>query len=191
MAASRTPWTSVVPRPSTTRRWAAPRRRAPTRKSSRGGWTRLWARSAARGRQSPIGVFLLSCDCAHGLHPNYADKHQPQHQPLLGKGVVIKTNANQRYATTPILAQMVREVGKKDQVPIQEFVVRNDCPCGSTIGPLLSSQLGLRTVDVGAPQWAMHSCRETAHSADVESLQKLCLGLFKNFRAVDNSTRRL
>mmetsp|Transcript_10840 Transcript_10840/g.27078 ORF Transcript_10840/g.27078 Transcript_10840/m.27078 type:complete len:584 (+) Transcript_10840:101-1852(+) len=135
--------------------------------------------------------FLLSCDCAHGLHPNYAEKHQTEHQPLLGSGVVIKTNANQRYATTPILAQMVRNLGKRSEVPIQEFVVRNDCPCGSTIGPLLSARLGVRTVDVGAPQWAMHSCRETAHGKDIVALQQLCVGLFRHFRAVDQSCQPL
>lgn len=140
-----------------------------------------WHELAARS-------FLLSCDCAHGLHPNYADKHQAEHQPLLGDGVVIKTNANQRYATTPTLAAMVRELGRRAEVPIQEFVVRNDCPCGSTIGPLLSAQLGVRTVDVGAPQWAMHSCRETAHGADVEALRELCRGLFMHFRSVDKTT---
>eukprot|EP00931_Biecheleriopsis_adriatica_P068955 TRINITY_DN42842_c0_g1_i1.p1 TRINITY_DN42842_c0_g1~~TRINITY_DN42842_c0_g1_i1.p1 ORF type:complete len:567 (+),score=119.15 TRINITY_DN42842_c0_g1_i1:66-1703(+) len=132
--------------------------------------------------------FLLSCDCAHGLHPNYLKKHQDQHQPLLGEGVVIKANVNQRYATTPLLAEMVRKVGKKSNVPLQEFVVRNDCPCGSTIGPLLSAQLGVRTVDVGAPQWAMHSIRETAHRNDVPALRDLCLGIFRHFRSVDSST---
>lgn len=135
--------------------------------------------------------FLLSCDCAHGLHPNYMSKHQAEHQPTLGKGIVIKTNSNQRYATTPLLAQMVRQVCKASDVPVQEFVVRNDCPCGSTIGPLLSAQLGLRTVDVGAPQWAMHSCRETAHRDDVAALRDLCLGFFKHFRTVDSSTTAL
>eukprot|EP00930_Biecheleria_cincta_P022893 TRINITY_DN16626_c0_g2_i1.p1 TRINITY_DN16626_c0_g2~~TRINITY_DN16626_c0_g2_i1.p1 ORF type:complete len:565 (-),score=101.81 TRINITY_DN16626_c0_g2_i1:103-1797(-) len=135
--------------------------------------------------------FLLSCDCAHGLHPNYMSKHQAEHQPILGKGIVIKTNSNQRYATTPLLAQMVRQVCKASDAPAQEFVVRNDCPCGSTIGPLLSAQLGVRTVDVGAPQWAMHSCRETAHCDDVAALRDLCLGVFKHFRTVDASTTAL
>jgi len=145
-----------------------------------GGWAELASRS-----------FLLSCDCAHGLHPNYAEKHQAEHAPVLGKGIVIKTNANQRYATTPLLAQMIREVCKRDEVPVQDFVVRNDCPCGSTIGPLLSAMLGVRTVDVGAPQWAMHSIRETAHSDDVASLRSLCLSLFKHFREVDACTETL
>jgi len=135
--------------------------------------------------------FLLSCDCAHGLHPNYADKYQTEHQAILGKGAVIKSNANQRYATTPVLAQMVRQIGRLANVPVQEFIVRNDCPCGSTIGPLLSAQLGVRTVDVGAPQWAMHSIRETAHGDDCAALSGLCLGVFEHFRSIDGSTSRL
>ncbi|CAJ1394556.1 unnamed protein product [Effrenium voratum] len=143
-----------------------------------------WAQAVSRS-------FLLSCDCAHGLHPNYVGKHQAQHQPILGKGIVIKTNSNQRYATTPLLAQMVRRLGQLSEVPMQEFSVRNDCPCGSTIGPLLSSQLGIRTVDIGAPQWAMHSCRESAHQDDVQALRDLCKGFFQHFRGVDSSTTAL
>lgn len=151
------------------------------------------ALKALDGRWSDVvsRSFLLSCDCAHGLHPNYMSKHQAQHQPILGKGIVIKSNSNQRYATTPILAQMLRKVGEVSKVPLQEFVVRNDCPCGSTIGPLLSAQLGIRTVDVGAPQWAMHSCRESAHQDDVQALRDLCKGFFQSFRSVDSSTKTL
>jgi len=156
-----------------------------------------WLDKALHGlgdvRMSDIAArsFLLSCDCAHGLHPNYADKYQTEHQAILGKGAVIKSNANQRYATTPVLAQMIRQIGREANVPVQEFVVRNDCPCGSTIGPLLSAQLGIRTVDVGAPQWAMHSIRETAHGDDCAALSGLCLGVFEHFRRIDGSTSRL
>merc|ERR1719392_369951 len=92
--------------------------------------------------------FMLSADCAHGVHPNYAAKHQGEHRPDLGKGIVIKTNANQRYATTPMTAALLREVGRRSEVPIQDFVVRNDSPCGSTIGPILSSKLGVRSIDI-------------------------------------------
>jgi len=79
----------------------------------------------------------------------------------MNKGIVIKSNQNQRYATNSITGFVVRELCRTQSLtPPQEFVVRNDCPCGSTIGPMLSAQLGIRTVDLGMPQLSMHSCRE-------------------------------
>lgn len=135
--------------------------------------------------------FLLSADCAHGVHPNYAGKHQEQHRPDFHKGIVIKTNANQRYATTPLTAALFREVCKKASVPVQDFVVKNDSPCGSTIGPITSSKLGVRTIDIGAPQWAMHSCRETCASSDAAHLYNLCKAFFELFREVDSATAKL
>lgn len=83
------------------------------------------------------------------------------------KGVVIKSNANQRYATTSITAFLVKELARRHKLPVQEFVVRNDSPCGSTIGPILSAGCGIRTIDVGCPQWSMHSIRETASVDDL------------------------
>lgn len=110
---------------------------------------------------------LVSADMAHGVHPNYSDQHDPQHAPQLNRGMVIKSNANQSYATDGASAAMFelfcREVG---YVP-QRFVVRTDLPCGSTIGPITASQLGLATVDVGAPMLSMHSCRELCGTIDV------------------------
>lgn len=135
--------------------------------------------------------FLLSADCAHGVHPNYEAKHQGQHRPDLHKGIVIKTNANQRYATTALTSALFREVCKRAEVPVQDFVVRNDSPCGTTIGPIISSKLGMRTIDIGAPQWAMHSCRETCASSDAGHLVKLCKSFFETFREIDNSTAKL
>ena len=92
------------------------------------------------------------------VHPNYADKHESNHQPQMHAGIVIKTNANQRYATTSATSTILKLVANKVQPPttLQEFVVKNDSPCGSTIGPMLSAKLGLRTVDVGAPMLSMH-----------------------------------
>ncbi|KAL3924523.1 MAG: hypothetical protein SGARI_006019 [Bacillariaceae sp.] len=74
--------------------------------------------------------FILSIDQAHAIHPNYAAKHEAQHAPKLNSGIVIKTNSNQRYATNGITGFVVRELGRLADVPVQEFVVRNDCPCG-------------------------------------------------------------
>ncbi len=110
--------------------------------------------------------FFLSSDMAHAIHPNYAGKHESQHAPKLNGGVVIKTNSNQRYATNGMTGFIMRELGRMANIPIQEMVVRNDCPCGSTIGPIVATNTGLRTVDVGMPQLSMHSCREVMGIAD-------------------------
>jgi len=135
--------------------------------------------------------FLLSADCAHGVHPNYSGKHQSEHRPDFHKGIVIKANANQRYATTALTSALFREVCKRAEVPVQDFVVRNDSPCGSTIGPIISSKTGIRTIDIGAPQWGMHSCRETCATSDVAHLHRLCKAFFETFREVDSSAAKL
>lgn len=116
--------------------------------------------------------FLCSADMAHAIHPNYPEKHESD--IFMNKGVVIKYNANQRYATTSETASKIKQLAKKLEIPYQSFVVRNDSLCGSTIGPLLSS-LGVKTVDVGNPQLSMHSIREQAGVKDVE----YAISLFK------------
>lgn len=89
---------------------------------------------------------LVSADMAHALHPNYMEKHEENHRPAMNKGVVIKHNANQRYATTAVSTVIIKEIARRKNIPLQEFVVRNDSPCGSTIGPMLSASLGIRTI---------------------------------------------
>lgn len=111
--------------------------------------------------------FLVSADMAHSVHPNYSGKYESSHQPLMNAGTVIKINANQRYATNSPGIVLLQECARTAGVPLQLFVVRNDSPCGSTIGPGLAAKLGMRTLDLGNPQLSMHSIRETGGTADV------------------------
>jgi aspartyl aminopeptidase len=131
--------------------------------------------------------FLLSCDMAHALHPNYAGKHEANHRPAFHQGLVIKYNANQRYATTAESSVIVQEVGKRYGVPLQSFVVRNDSPCGSTIGPILASRIGLRCADVGIPQLSMHSIREMAAVGDLQHACRLVYHLMNDFPEIDKT----
>jgi aspartyl aminopeptidase len=118
-------------------------------------------------RQICLGrSFFISMDNAHGVHPNYADKSDPSHSIQLNHGPVIKINANQRYATNSFSNASFQMLAKEVGIKTQEFVMRSDMACGSTIGPLIASQLGVRTVDVGAPSLAMHSIRELTGSQD-------------------------
>ncbi|KAF1796123.1 peptidase M18 [Mucor lusitanicus] len=128
---------------------------------------------------------LVSADMAHAINPNYADKHEENHRPEMHKGTVIKINANQRYATTAITSLVLKELAKKHQIPIQEFVVRNDSSCGSTIGPMLSAKLGLRTVDIGNPQLSMHSIRETGGTDDVKHGIDLLRAFYEEFAVLE------
>eukprot|EP00980_Cylindrotheca_fusiformis_P008151 scaffold1727_cov133-Cylindrotheca_fusiformis.AAC.54 len=130
--------------------------------------------------------FVLSIDQAHAIHPNYSSKHEAQHAPKINGGVVIKTNSNQRYTTNGLTGFIVRELGRMAKIPIQEFVVRNDCPCGSTIGPTISANTGIRVVDAGMPQLSMHSCREMMGIADLASGVELFNSFFHNFRSLDD-----
>lgn len=109
---------------------------------------------------------MISCDNAHALHPNFPERHDENHGPKINAGPVIKINANQRYATSSETSALFAGFCKAAGVPCQRFVVRSDMGCGSTIGPITSTRLGVRVVDVGAPQWAMHSIRETVGSQD-------------------------
>ncbi len=121
-------------------------------------------------RQAISRSMLVSADNAHAVHPNYADVHEPRHQPQINQGPVIKINHNQRYATNSETQGVFAQLCEKASVPYQQFVVRSDMGCGSTIGPITATELGVRTVDIGAPQLAMHSIRELAGVNDCEHL---------------------
>ena len=121
---------------------------------------------------------LISVDNAHGVHPNFTDRHDDNHGPLLNGGPVIKINANQRYATNSETAATFRRLAADVGVPVQTFVVRSDMACGSTIGPLAAAETGVRTVDVGVPQWAMHSVRELVGTADAFNLGRVLRRFF-------------
>ncbi|PWW35924.1 M18 family aminopeptidase [Chromohalobacter israelensis] len=116
------------------------------------------------------GSRMISCDNAHAVHPNFPEKHDEHHGPAINGGPVIKVNANQRYATNSATAAMFRDICREAGTPVQTFVTRADMGCGSTIGPITATELGVPTLDVGIPQWGMHSIRETAGSRDADYL---------------------
>lgn len=109
---------------------------------------------------------MISADNAHGIHPNFMERHDENHGPLLNRGPVIKVNANQRYATTSETSALFRLFCEQAGVPVQTFVARTDMGCGSTIGPIVAAEVGVKTIDVGCPTFAMHSIRELAGTKD-------------------------
>jgi aspartyl aminopeptidase len=121
----------------------------------------------ARARARSI---LVSVDMAHAVHPNYADKHEPGHRPVIGRGPVIKVNAGQSYASESSTAGLFAALCGRLGIEPQHFVSRSDLACGSTIGPISAARVGVPTVDVGSPMLSMHSCREMAGAADVEPM---------------------
>ena len=122
---------------------------------------------------------LISADNAHAIHPNYPNKHESNHAPKINAGVVIKVNANQRYASSSSTISRFMNVASMLDEKVQHYVVRSDMGCGSTIGPITATRLGIETIDVGLPTWGMHSIRETAGSEDAHSLYKILVA-FKN-----------
>lgn len=117
--------------------------------------------------------WCVSSDVGHSVHPNYADKHDPVVQPVLGSGPILKINANQRYATDAVGAAAWHGWCEAAGVDGQEFVSNNTVPCGSTIGPLTAARIGIRTVDVGIPILSMHSARELAGVTDLWDLTRV------------------
>mmetsp|Transcript_23394 Transcript_23394/g.32025 ORF Transcript_23394/g.32025 Transcript_23394/m.32025 type:complete len:121 (+) Transcript_23394:1173-1535(+) len=111
------------------------------------------------------------------------------YSPAMNGGIVIKTNTNQRYATNGVTGFVARELGRRAQVTVQEFAVRNDCPCGSTIGPVLSTNTGISAVDLGMPQLSMHSIREMMGCRDLTSAVRLFATFFKDYNGLRSSMR--
>lgn len=121
---------------------------------------------------------LFSIDNAHGVHPNYMDKHDDQHRPILNRGPVIKINANQRYASNSASIALFKALCEQHKVPYQSFVMRSDMACGSTIGPITATELGVTTLDIGVPTFGMHSCRELAGADDAADLTRLVTAFY-------------
>lgn len=133
--------------------------------------------------------FLISADMAHGVHPNYSEKHEQNHRPALHAGPVIKYNANERYATCGTSAFLMKEIARRHDVPVQEFVVRQDTGCGSTIGPIISTRTGIRTLDVGLAQLSMHSIREMCGTEDLVKTLDWFKAFYSEFSTVDKALR--
>ena len=114
--------------------------------------------------------FALSIDMAHACHPSFENKNEGNHAPVLGGGVVLKTNSQKRYASDVYSCAQFKLLCKQNNVPYQTFVSRNDMPCGSTVGPTVSANLGIPTVDIGEPMLSMHSIREMTAVKDHESM---------------------
>ncbi len=122
---------------------------------------------------------MISADNAHGVHPNFTQKHDENHGPLLNAGAVIKLNANQRYATNSDTSSLYRRMAQEEGVPVQAFAVRCDMGCGSTIGPITAAEIGVKTLDIGVPQFGMHSIRELAGAADACGLSRVLARFYR------------
>ncbi|GAA2885617.1 M18 family aminopeptidase [Microbacterium esteraromaticum] len=133
---------------------------------------------ATTQRRAFASSWHLSSDVGHSVHPNYAHRHDPVVQPLLGSGPILKINANQRYATDAVGAAAWAGWCETAGVRSQEFVSNNAVPCGSTIGPITATRLGIRTVDVGIPILSMHSARELAGVSDLYDLSRVARAFF-------------
>lgn len=133
--------------------------------------TESFARTVAKS-------YFVSSDMAHAIHPNFADRHEPSHQPVLGRGPVIKSNVSQSYATDGATASIFEALCRRAEVPPQYFVTRTDLGCGSTIGPITAAQLGMRCVDVGGPMLSMHSIREMCSADDIRAMTSVLTQLF-------------
>ncbi|KAJ8611506.1 hypothetical protein MRB53_037913 [Persea americana] len=163
--------------------------------TSESSYDKLDDASTTLYEQTLGGSFLISADMNHSINPNYAGKYEPEHKVHMNAGTAVKINVNARYMTNSPGIVLLQEVARlavpapapsstastttqgEKGVPLQLFVGRNDVPCGSTIGPMLASKLGARTIDVGNPQLSMHSIRETCGAYDFG----YAIGLFESF----------
>jgi aspartyl aminopeptidase len=129
-------------------------------------------------RRALAKSFLVSADMAHAYHPNFPNAYDPQHVVRVNGGPVIKINACQRYATDALAEARFALLCREVQVPVQRYSHRGDLACGSTIGPMSAARLGIPTVDVGNPMWAMHSVRESAGVLDHEFMIRVLTRFF-------------
>jgi aspartyl aminopeptidase len=120
----------------------------------------------------------VSADNAHAVHPNYTDRHELNNAPYVNDGVVVKTNVNQRYATSPSSLVPIVHAASTAGVHLQTFSSRNNIACGSTIGPITATRLGIETIDIGVPQLSMHSIREMCGTKDPVDLVALLSAYF-------------
>ncbi|MDD9951461.1 MAG: M18 family aminopeptidase [Zetaproteobacteria bacterium] len=124
--------------------------------------------------------FLVSADMAHAYHPAYPDRHDSQHRLQIGGGLVIKENANDRYATSAYTSAVVQSLCEEQAIPVQGYVHRQDMGCGSTVGPTLAANLGCRVADIGTAMWAMHSTGETMATQDLTYACRFFQHFFSN-----------
>jgi aspartyl aminopeptidase len=131
-------------------------------------------------RRALANSFMISADMAHAYQPNFPGAYEPGHKIIVNHGPVIKVNVNHRYASECISEATFIRICQQAEVPYQKYAHHGDLPCGSTIGPIASAKLGIRSVDVGSPMWAMHSIRESAGVLDHAYMIRALRGFFSN-----------